>query len=258
MGVVTYDFEVTSPISPARLFKAVIVDAGKVFPKAAPQAVKSVELQGNGGPGSIAKINFAEVDRNSLPTQANFCSYNANPLQAALPFTAVFYSTPAVRSIQGYPHIISQAQNHLMTPNMTGSYGGSFQGYSPVISHISNPVLSSSTSTTASTVYTPMMSQLPPVPYVKHEIESHDQNNFPYSYSVIEGGPLGDKLEKISFKNKLVAGAYGGSVCKSLMKFYTISDCVFTEEEIKDQIQRMDVVYKAVETYLVTNPDVCN
>ncbi|KAK8595228.1 hypothetical protein V6N13_123108 [Hibiscus sabdariffa] len=132
MGVVTYDFEVTSPISPARLFKAVIVDAGKVFPKAAPQAVKSVELQGNGGPGSIAKINFAE------------------------------------------------------------------------------------------------------------------------------GGPLGDKLEKISFKNKLVAGAYGGSVCKSLMKFYTISDCVFTEEEIKDQIQRMDVVYKAVETYLVTNPDVCN
>ncbi|KAK8634988.1 hypothetical protein V6N13_022891 [Hibiscus sabdariffa] len=159
MGVVTYDFEVASPISPARLFKAVTVESGKVFPKAAPQAVKSVELQGNGGPGSIATINFA---------------------------------------------------------------GGL------------------------------------PYPYVKHEIESHDQDNLSYSYSLIEGGPLGDKLEKISFENKLVAGADGGSVCKSLMKFYTIGDCVFTQEDIKDQIQRMDVVYKAVEAYLVANPDVCN
>ncbi|KAL4291018.1 hypothetical protein GQ457_14G016580 [Hibiscus cannabinus] len=159
MGIVTYDFEVTSPISPARIFKALTVESGKVFPKAAPHAVKSVELQGNGGPGSIAKINFAE----GLPYQ-----------------------------------------------------------------------------------------------YVKHEIESHDQDNLSYSYSVIEGGPLGDKLEKISFENKFVAGADGGSVCKSLMKFYTIGDCVFTEEEIKDQIQRMDRVYKAVEAYLETNPDVCN
>ncbi|KAK8661805.1 hypothetical protein V6N13_091399 [Hibiscus sabdariffa] len=88
--------------------------------------------------------------------------------------------------------------------------------------------------------------------------EAQDKDNLSYSYSLIEGGPLGDKLEKISYENKFEAGADGGSVCKSLMKFYTVGDCTFTEEEIKEQIQRMDRVYKAIEAYLLTNPDVCN
>ncbi|GMI80163.1 hypothetical protein HRI_001685700 [Hibiscus trionum] len=159
MGVVTYDFEVTSPISPARLFKALVLEADKLFPKAAPHAIKSVELEGNGGPGSIVKINFAD----------------------GLPFQ-----------------------------------------------------------------------------YVKHTVEGQDKDNLSYSYNLIEGGPLGEKLEKISYENKFVAGADGGSVCKSLMKFYTVGDCTFTEDEIKEQIQRMDGVYKAVEAYLVANPDACN
>ncbi|KAE8717785.1 Major allergen Pru av 1 [Hibiscus syriacus] len=159
MGVVTYDFEVISPISPTRLFKALVLEADKLFPKAAPHAIKSVELEGNGGTGSIVKINFAE----------------------GLPFQ-----------------------------------------------------------------------------YVKHTIEGQDKDNLSYSYSLVEGGPVGDKLEKISYENKFVAAANGGSVCKSLMKFYTVGDGVFTEEEIKQHIGRMDGVYKAIEAYLLANPDVCN
>ncbi|KAE8708810.1 Major pollen allergen Aln g 1 [Hibiscus syriacus] len=158
MGVVSYEFETTSPISAARLFKAITFEADKLFPKAAPHAVKSVELQGNGGPGTLVKINFAE----------------------------------------GVP----------------------FQ-------------------------------------YVKHHIDAVDKANLTYSYSVIEGGPLGDKLEKISFDNKLAA-AGEGTLVKSSMKFFTIGDSTFTEDEIKEQIQRMDGVYKAVEAYLLANPDVCN
>ncbi|KAE8724112.1 Major pollen allergen Bet v 1-E [Hibiscus syriacus] len=159
MGVITYEFEVTSPISPARLFKALVLEADKLFPKAAPHAIKSVELQGNGGPGSIVCINFAE----------------------GLPFQ-----------------------------------------------------------------------------YVKHAIEEQDIDNLSYSYSLIEGGPVGDKLEKISYDNKFVAAENGGTVCKSLMKFHTVGDGVFSEEEIKQHIGRMDGVYKAIEAYLLANPDVCN
>ncbi|KAK8671191.1 hypothetical protein V6N13_037796 [Hibiscus sabdariffa] len=118
MGVVSYNFEVSSPISPARLFKALVLETDKLFPKAVPHAIKSVELQGNGGPGSIVKINFAQ----GLPYQ-----------------------------------------------------------------------------------------------YVKHAVEAQDRDNLSYSYSLIEGGPLGDKLEKISYENKFETGADGGSVCKSLM-----------------------------------------
>lgn len=60
MGVVTYNYEYTSPVAPGRLFKAFSLEAHKVWPKAAPQAVKSVEVEANPGPGSIVKINFAE------------------------------------------------------------------------------------------------------------------------------------------------------------------------------------------------------
>ncbi|KAB2062932.1 hypothetical protein ES319_A10G183000v1 [Gossypium barbadense] len=142
----SYDFEVTSPISPARLFKALVLEGDKVYPKAAPHAIKSVQLQEDG-----------------------------------LPFQ-----------------------------------------------------------------------------YVKHKIEGHDKDNFSYNYSLIEGGPLGDKMEKIRYENKFVAAADGGSVCKSLMKFYTVGDYVITEDEIKSHIGRTEGVYKAIETYLLANPHVCN
>ncbi|KAE8735030.1 Major allergen Pru av 1 [Hibiscus syriacus] len=94
-----------------------VVTSDKLFPKAAPHAIKSVELEGNGGPGTLVKINFAE----------------------GLPFQ-----------------------------------------------------------------------------YVKHKVEGQDQENLSYSYSLIEGGPLGGKLEKISFENKLVAAAaVEGTLVKS-------------------------------------------
>ncbi|XP_050378744.1 major strawberry allergen Fra a 1.08-like [Argentina anserina] len=61
MGVFTYESEFTSVIPPARLFKAFILDADNLIPKIAPQAVKSTEiLQGDGGVGTIKKINLGE------------------------------------------------------------------------------------------------------------------------------------------------------------------------------------------------------
>ncbi|XP_039062719.1 major allergen Pru ar 1-like [Hibiscus syriacus] len=162
LGAVTYEFEVTSPISPARLFKALVFEADKLFPKAAPHAIKSVELEGDGGPGPSSRSTLLKV--------------------TYLPFE-----------------------------------------------------------------------------YVKHKVEGQDQDNLSYSYRVIEGGSLGEKLEKISFENKLVAAAAGeGTLVKSLMKFFTVADSTFTEDEIKEQIKRMDGVYKAVESYLLANPHVCN
>ncbi|KAK8981893.1 hypothetical protein V6N11_072882 [Hibiscus sabdariffa] len=97
-----------------------------------------------------------------------------------------------------------------------------------------------------------------PYRYVKHQVDAVDKANLSYSYSLIEGGPLGVKLEKISYENKLVAAAGGGTLCKSSMKFYTIGDCVYTEEEIKALIQSTETVYKGVEAYLLANSDICN
>ncbi|XVF28262.1 hypothetical protein REPUB_Repub15cG0014600 [Reevesia pubescens] len=61
MGVTTYSDEYTSPIPPARLFKALIVDSHNLIPKLMPLAVQSIKItEGDGGAGSIRQINFAE------------------------------------------------------------------------------------------------------------------------------------------------------------------------------------------------------
>ncbi|KAG8480864.1 hypothetical protein CXB51_025494 [Gossypium anomalum] len=49
-----------SPVAPVRLFKAFTIEAAKVWPTAAPNAVKSVEVEANPSSGSIVKINFVE------------------------------------------------------------------------------------------------------------------------------------------------------------------------------------------------------
>ncbi|KAF5783746.1 putative Bet v I/Major latex protein [Helianthus annuus] len=60
MGVLTYTDVYTSPVLPARIFKASIVDSHNLMPKLLPDAIKSIELiKGDGGSGSIKQINYA-------------------------------------------------------------------------------------------------------------------------------------------------------------------------------------------------------
>lgn len=67
MAVTSFCDEYTSPISPARIFKASIVDSHNLIPKLMPQVIKSIEItQGNGGAGSIKQINFAEGKYNFI------------------------------------------------------------------------------------------------------------------------------------------------------------------------------------------------
>lgn len=61
MGVYTYTDENISPIPPARLFKALILDSQNLIPKLLPQLVKSIDfIEGNGGAGSIRQVTFHE------------------------------------------------------------------------------------------------------------------------------------------------------------------------------------------------------
>ncbi|KAL1320853.1 hypothetical protein HN51_065562 [Arachis hypogaea] len=61
MVVYTDNDEYTSPISPTRLFKALVVDSHNLIPKLLPQAVAGIQLiHGDGGTGSIRQINFLE------------------------------------------------------------------------------------------------------------------------------------------------------------------------------------------------------
>ncbi|PON88202.1 Bet v I type allergen [Trema orientale] len=94
--------------------------------------------------------------------------------------------------------------------------------------------------------------------YVKHQVDGLDADNFTYSYSMIEGDVLGDGLEKISYQTKLVASADGGSIVKSTSTYHTKGDHEFKEENIKDGKEKVSHLFKAVEAYLVANPDAYN
>jgi len=160
MGVITYESEVSSPIPPARLFKAYVLDADNLIPKISPHSIKSTEIiEGNGGPGTIKKVTFHE--------------------------------------------------------------GSHFK-------------------------------------FLKHKIDAIDKENFTYNYSVIEGGPLSDKIEKISYETKLVASPDGGSIFKSTSKYYAKDDFEIKEEQIKAGKEKAAGLFKSVEGYLLANPDAYN
>ncbi|KAB2092809.1 hypothetical protein ES319_A02G055800v1 [Gossypium barbadense] len=81
------------------------------------------------------------------------------------------------------------------------------------------------------------------------------QRKFLYIYSVTEGDALMNKLEKITYEMKLEASPHGGSICKTTCKYYTIGDLELKEEGIKAGKEKAYGIFKAIEAYLLTNPN---
>ncbi|XP_057433770.1 class-10 pathogenesis-related protein 1-like [Lotus japonicus] len=88
-----------------------------------------------------------------------------------------------------------------------------------------------------------------------HKIESIDEANFGYHYSIVGGSELPDTVEKISFEAKLVAGSDGGSIAKLTVNYHTKGDASPSEEEIKAGKAKGDGLFKAIEGYVLANPD---
>ncbi|KAI4346286.1 hypothetical protein L6164_013351 [Bauhinia variegata] len=156
MGVTVINQEYSSPVAPARMFKALILEPGTLLPKLLPQIIKDVTLiQGDGGAGSIEQINFAEAG---------------------------------------------------------------------------------------------------PFKYLKHKINVLDKENLVCEYTMFEGGPLGDKIESISYRVKFEATNDGGCISKMTSKYNTVGDSEVNEEKLKEGRESTIGVYKIVESYLLENP----
>ncbi|KAH7513422.1 hypothetical protein FEM48_Zijuj12G0198200 [Ziziphus jujuba var. spinosa] len=94
--------------------------------------------------------------------------------------------------------------------------------------------------------------------YVKHKVNKVDIDSLTYSYAVIEGDVLSDKVEKIEYENKFVAAADGGTIIKNISKYHTIGEVEITEEQIKAGKDRAGGLFKVLEGYLHQNPDAYN
>lgn len=90
--------------------------------------------------------------------------------------------------------------------------------------------------------------------FVLHKIESVDEANLGYSYSVVGGVGLPDTVEKITFECKLAAGANGGSAGKLTVKYQTKGDAQPNPDDLKIGKVKSDALFKAVEAYLLANP----
>ncbi|KAJ8432665.1 hypothetical protein Cgig2_002052 [Carnegiea gigantea] len=94
-----------------------------------------------------------------------------------------------------------------------------------------------------------------PFKYVKNRVDEIDFDERYIKYTSIEGDVLGNTLESAVYENKFQATGTG---CHYTMvaHYHTKGDAVVNDEEIaaaKDSIQKM---FKAVENYLLANPQV--
>ncbi|KAG5101371.1 hypothetical protein JHK84_046340 [Glycine max] len=81
--------------------------------------------------------------------------------------------------------------------------------------------------------------------FVLHKIESVDEANLGYSYSVVGGVGLPDTVEKITFECKLAAGANGGSAGKLTVKYQTKGDAQPNPDDLKIGKVKSDALFKA-------------
>ncbi|KAK1385609.1 Major allergen Pru ar 1 [Heracleum sosnowskyi] len=94
-----------------------------------------------------------------------------------------------------------------------------------------------------------------PFKYVKHRVDALDKENMTYAYTMVEGDALLGKLESISYELKLNSAPDGGSIGKNVSTCHTKPGVEIKEEEIKGGKNMAEGIFKAVEAYLLANPD---
>ncbi|KAJ6769408.1 hypothetical protein OIU74_022960 [Salix koriyanagi] len=94
------------------------------------------------------------------------------------------------------------------------------------------------------------------IKYVKHRIDELDRVNLVCKYTMIEGDPLGDKLESIAYEVRFEVGSDAGCNCKMTSSYIKLGDFTIKEEEIRVGQDKARGIYKVVEAYLLENPHV--
>lgn len=75
-----------------------------------------------------------------------------------------------------------------------------------------------------------------------------------YNYTLIEGDVLMDKIESIAYEIKFEATPDGGCKGTNVTKFHPKAGVEIKEEAVQEGKQKAMAVFKAVEAYLIANP----
>eukprot|EP00262_Sarcandra_glabra_P020256 TRINITY_DN7983_c0_g2_i1.p1 TRINITY_DN7983_c0_g2~~TRINITY_DN7983_c0_g2_i1.p1 ORF type:complete len:159 (-),score=16.49 TRINITY_DN7983_c0_g2_i1:209-685(-) len=98
------------------------------------------------------------------------------------------------------------------------------------------------------------LSKLMPYSVIKDRLDMVDKENLANRYTLIEGGGLGEILASYTAHAKFEPLGNGGCICEmgAEYKFVDGVDCTKEMENMKGQLMG---AYKAVEAYLLANPD---
>ncbi|XP_065863738.1 major allergen Pru ar 1-like [Euphorbia lathyris] len=94
--------------------------------------------------------------------------------------------------------------------------------------------------------------------HVKTKDEVTDNDNFTHSYTIVEGEPWSDSLDKVLVTIKVESTPNGGSVLKSCSKYVPKPNCKLDEGRINAITESIMGLYKHVEAQLLANPTACN
>ena len=90
--------------------------------------------------------------------------------------------------------------------------------------------------------------------HLKHRIDAIDKDNFSYSYAVIEGDGVLEKVKSVSHEVKFEPTAEGGCKVKNVSKYHPKPGVEIKEDDIKAAKEEALAIVKVVEAYLVANP----
>jgi len=90
---------------------------------------------------------------------------------------------------------------------------------------------------------------------VKQKVDVVDEENYVYQYTIVEGDLLTEPLEKVCNEYKLVPNSDGGCIVKATRKYYTKGDAELTQDFLNSTNQMSALFAKAVDDYLLANPD---
>nr|BAA92224.1 S1-1 [Vigna unguiculata] len=93
------------------------------------------------------------------------------------------------------------------------------------------------------------------IKHLKHRIDAIDPEKLTYSYAVIEGDGALEKVDSISHEIKFEATEEGGCKTKNVSTYHPKAGVEVKEEDFKAAKDEGLALLKAVDAYLLANPD---
>uniref|UniRef100_A0A2N9H8J4 Bet v I/Major latex protein domain-containing protein n=1 Tax=Fagus sylvatica TaxID=28930 RepID=A0A2N9H8J4_FAGSY len=91
--------------------------------------------------------------------------------------------------------------------------------------------------------------------HVKDRIDVIDHENHIFKYSVIEGGLVGLKLKSFVAEVILNSTGEGGCLAKLKIEYESLEDSLLSEKDVTSIKEGKLAMTKAIEGYLLANPD---